>query len=436
MKLIYSLLLLTLLCQESFTQITYSSLLKSDFLRLSQFDGGNLVSTGFLEHEGLSLNDEDAAFGITYLRAYLNKSGLSFINEGSWLSSQLYNSLGGSGVLDLYAGGGTGLNFSAGPDALNPTRGRLFLYDSGNARVDLRIFDSGGIVQTKGQNSSNNAGLSFPSGRPNVGYIFCQDDAGQIQAGLIVAQNGTGEVFGDTKNFRMEHPEQPGKEIWYASLEGPEAAAYERGSSELRYGEAFIPFSDHFQLVINPETMTIILTPHSADTYGLAVVEKTAKGFRVKELKGGKGHFGFDWEAKAVRKGYEDYRVIRDARDMLPMGERPGQSIGTSAGETQDNTATEDSETQPQELPFQLGQNQPNPTNGKTFIPYSIPDTVKSAELQLFDVRGKLVQQYSLSPEQDGRLEIPVDSLSPGMYTYSLVIDGSLKGSRQMVISR
>ena len=46
---------------------------------------------------------------------------------------------------------------------------------------------------------------------------------------------------------RIDHPEDPSQEIWYPSLEGPEAAAYERGTGELVDGEAFIPFSDHYE---------------------------------------------------------------------------------------------------------------------------------------------------------------------------------------------
>jgi hypothetical protein len=47
--------------------------------------------------------------------------------------------------------------------------------------------------------------------------------------------------------------------------------------------------------------MTVVVTPHSADSYGLAVTKKMAEGFYVKELASGKGNFSFDWEVKAQR---------------------------------------------------------------------------------------------------------------------------------------
>jgi hypothetical protein len=113
----------------------------------------------------------------------------------------------------------------------------------------------------------------------------------------------------------MEYPGRSGQEIWYASIEGPEAAAYERGTATLENGEVFIPYSETFEIVVNPETVTITLTPHSADTYGLAVIQKETDGFRVKELKGGNGNFSFDYTVMGVRKGYEDFEVVRQAEE-------------------------------------------------------------------------------------------------------------------------
>ncbi|MCB0845209.1 MAG: hypothetical protein KDE26_18295, partial [Bacteroidetes bacterium] len=72
-----------------------------------------------------------------------------------------------------------------------------------------------------------------------------------------------------------------------------------------------IEFDDHFQLVSNPETMTVILTPLSAKSKGLAVIEKTGEGFTVQELFEGEGNYSFDWEVKCVRRGHENFEVIR-----------------------------------------------------------------------------------------------------------------------------
>lgn len=146
----------------------------------------------------------------------------------------------------------------------------------------------------------------------NEGFVNIYDISNTLKAGLRINASGQGEVFGDVKNFRVPHPEKPGKEIWYASLEGPEAAAYVRGTATLEDGQVLISFPEHFQLIANPGNMTVMLTPLSADSKGLAVVEKTSKGFKVKELYQGSGNYAFDWEVKCVRKGHENFEVIRD----------------------------------------------------------------------------------------------------------------------------
>ncbi|MEM8891082.1 MAG: hypothetical protein AAGD28_24100, partial [Bacteroidota bacterium] len=177
-----------------------------------------------------------------------------------------------------------------------------------------------GVVRTYGSNGNLNAIMVSMTGDANRGTIRVYDANGNSQAGLNVNSSGQGVVFADVKNFRMPHPEQADKEIWYASIEGPEAAAYARGTASLVNGEAQISFPDHFNLVANASTMTIILTPLSADSKGMAVIEKGPNGFQVKELWQGNGNYDFDWEVKAVRKGFENYRVIRDASEMEEVG--------------------------------------------------------------------------------------------------------------------
>jgi hypothetical protein len=64
--------------------------------------------------------------------------------------------------------------------------------------------------------------------------------------------------------------------------------------------------------------MTVQLTPLSAESEGLAVVEKNTEQIVVKELRKGKGNYEFDYIIHAVRKGYEKYDVIRDKPSELP----------------------------------------------------------------------------------------------------------------------
>jgi hypothetical protein len=170
--------------------------------------------------------------------------------------------------------------------------------------------DYAGVIFTDGPNSGN-IYAGYLQANPNHGFLSVEDGSTTDQAGMYVDQFGQGIVFGDIKSFRTDHPTVAESEIWYASLEGPEAAAYERGSADLINGHSFVPFSDHFKAIANPDDMTVLLTPLSAESEGLAVTQKSKDGFYVRELDNGTGNYGFDWEVKCQRLGFEDFQVIR-----------------------------------------------------------------------------------------------------------------------------
>ena len=64
--------------------------------------------------------------------------------------------------------------------------------------------------------------------------------------------------------------------------------------------------------------MTVQLTPLSAESMGLAVVERDAGSMTIVELAGGQGNYDFDYLVIAVRKGYEDYEVVRPSASARP----------------------------------------------------------------------------------------------------------------------
>ena len=211
-------------------------------------------------------------------------------------------------------------NFRVSNVSGNANHGSFGLYNSveSSRLLGLILSDGQGYLSTIGPNGQDNVRLTTLSGNPNNGFLALLNSSGNTEAGLFINSSGQGELFADVKNFRIPHPEKSDKNIWYACLEGPEAAAYERGTIDVINGEAFIPYSEHFRLVINPNSVTVNLTPLTTETYGLAVIEKTAEGIKVKELMEGNGNFQVDWEVKGVRKGHENYEVIRDANHSLP----------------------------------------------------------------------------------------------------------------------
>ncbi|MEM9681157.1 MAG: T9SS type A sorting domain-containing protein, partial [Bacteroidota bacterium] len=295
-----------------------------------------------------------------------------------------------------------------------------------------------GFIQSYGANGNANVRISVRSSTGgNHGWVGVANGAGQFKAGVYVQTDGRGIVWGDTKSFRMQHPTKPEKEIWYASLEGPEAAAYERGVGQLKNGEAFIKFSEHFELVVNPSTLTVILTPHSSATFGLAVVEKTEKGVLVRELNGGRknkkarGNFKFDWEVKGVRKGYEDFRIIRDAKELSEpvLVDEINNTLGDKGNHEVNN---EQKTTFPSSS---LGQNQPNPFEGTTTIPLNIDTSVEQATLLIYNIQGNLEKEIVIAERGNSTITLDMNSFASGNYFYALIIDGKLIETKQMILT-
>jgi hypothetical protein len=153
------------------------------------------------------------------------------------------------------------------------------------------------------------------TGYPHNGSIIVTDAAGiaagQWKAAMYVDANGQGTIAASVKNFRLPHPNQPDTDIVYACVEGPEAAAYVRGTARLSNGQGVIVLPEHFAGVAAPGGLTVQLTPLSPASLGLAVVEKGMPEVRIKELHGGTGNYDFDWEVKGVRKDQANYQVLR-----------------------------------------------------------------------------------------------------------------------------
>lgn len=84
-----------------------------------------------------------------------------------------------------------------------------------------------------------------------------------------------------------------------------------------------------------------------------------------------------------------------------------------------------------------LDQNAPNPFNGSTVIGYSLPHGVSSAQMQITDATGKVLALIPLaSGEGKNTLTANVSGHASGTYTYSLIIDGQLAGTKQMIAIR
>lgn len=85
---------------------------------------------------------------------------------------------------------------------------------------------------------------------------------------------------------------------------------------------------------------------------------------------------------------------------------------------------------------FKLYQNYPNPFNPVTNIKYSVRRQTSNVKLIVYDIRGKLVEELVNQKQNAGTYEVVFsgNSLSSGIYFYSLIIDGITIETRKMAL--
>lgn len=80
-----------------------------------------------------------------------------------------------------------------------------------------------------------------------------------------------------------------------------------------------------------------------------------------------------------------------------------------------------------------LDQNVPNPFSEQTVINYTIPSTVKNAEIIFYNNSGVVINKVTLSERGAGALTVFGQDLSSGTYSYTLIADGAVVASKKMI---
>jgi hypothetical protein len=83
-----------------------------------------------------------------------------------------------------------------------------------------------------------------------------------------------------------------------------------------------------------------------------------------------------------------------------------------------------------------LYQNAPNPFNEHTTIQCYIPQTVKKAELCIFDIKGTMQKCIVVSGRETTNVQIQAGELSVGIYAYILIGDGITSEAKQMILTK
>ena len=123
----------------------------------------------------------------------------------------------------------------------------------------------------------------------------------------------------------------------------------------------------------------------------------------------------------AVKDLKSQLSALQQSSNMFPM-------------ETDDVTPCGMAETK-QSAVCRLYQNSPNPFTGSTVIRYSLPEDVSDALICVFNMQGSMLSQTPVSGSSD-RITINGSDYGPGMYIYSLIVNGREMDSKRMILTK
>ena len=83
-----------------------------------------------------------------------------------------------------------------------------------------------------------------------------------------------------------------------------------------------------------------------------------------------------------------------------------------------------------------LYQNAPNPFTEETVISYVVPTEAKQASIYIYNMLGEQLSKYDINAFGEGNITISANELYAGTFLYSLVIDGKLIDTKQMIITQ
>lgn len=83
-----------------------------------------------------------------------------------------------------------------------------------------------------------------------------------------------------------------------------------------------------------------------------------------------------------------------------------------------------------------LNQNDPNPFSEQTHISYTIPVSVKNAEIVFYTENGTILKTVKINSRGEGKMNVYASDLSSGIYFYSLVADGKSIATKKMVCNK
>ena len=240
------------------------------------------------------------------------------------IRGNIFSTAGGYAVSG-YAVSNTGANIGVYGEA-DSTGGAIGVKGIAPASTAIPTYGVMGETHSSGANSAgvygfatqggSSGGYFFNLAGANNNFIAFQDTDTATNYGIFSfakLRGGSLDIVGLPKNFVSPHPEDPGLEIRYASVEAPTVDVYFRGTGTLVNGYARVEVPDHFRFTAREGTYMTELTP-VGQPVALSVEEEGPGGIVVR----GTGNTRFHYVVYAERAEIVGYEPVTKNTTFTP----------------------------------------------------------------------------------------------------------------------
>jgi len=240
------------------------------------------------------------------------------------IRGNIFSTAGGYAVSG-YAVANTGANIGVYGEA-DSAGGAIGVKGIAPASTAIPTYGVMGETHSSGANSAgvygfateggSSGGYFFNLAGSNNNFIAFQDTGTATNYGIFSfakLRGGSLDIVGLPKNFVSPHPEDPGLEIRYASVEAPTVDVFFRGTANLVNGYARVEVPDHFRFTAREGTYMTQLTPVGR-AVPLAVEEEGPEGIVVR----GAGNTRFHYVVYAERAEIVGYEPVTKNTTFTP----------------------------------------------------------------------------------------------------------------------
>ena len=369
-----------------------------------------------------TVNDYSWSFANNY-----NNTLLSFQSQGFYVGHSYYQGYG-NGTLNIMPIWNSTNTNSCSMFVGNP-------FSDGSASILCRNMSStsGGVslVSTVG----NNAGLAFASAKSTsntFSYNFYVKGNGEVYSkGVLLTSDATlKEDIRDLESPLTKIMKLHGVEYAFKDDEIEETPSVSPNATEV---------SDDERTPENKNATTINLPKINPDV--LSQIEEEQKnarhiGFLAQEVEqvlpeivrtsvdGTKAISYIDIIALLVEGMKEQQQIIEQLQSDIAEIQQGHSPLHKQVRKS--NNVTEAA----------LYQNTPNPFSQNTKIEYYLPTDTREAAIRVYDMNGAEIAVYPIVSFGQGELTINGGTFRAGMYLYSLIADGQLVDTKQMILTK